>query len=263
METTGNEGQISMRFLLLLLLNSIVTLIYANPINTVDPTPKFRTDTSYRYNGTLFYGVIPSFQFTSEPNLNAVLRNQNAPKLGSFYFMGGLGWEERWKRFAIGIEALAGGSGNDNDKYSLSSTLLVSNITAKYYVLFNKKIGGIYPFGGITAINQSVYITDITNTNDINKLFTQSGAVNMQLSTGFVNFGIGFDLLDFSDEDALYGSFKIGYRSNIGNDIDNQWYVNEKNALDGSPTEKLNAFYFQFSIGYSFNTYSRKQKKEF
>jgi hypothetical protein len=177
--------------------------------------------------------------------------------------MGGLGWEERWKRFVIGIEALAGESSNENDKYSLTSNLFVSNITAKYYVLFKKDIGGIYPFGGIAAINQSIYITDITNTNDINKLFTQSGAVNMQLSTGFVNFGIGFDLLDFSTEDSFYGSFKIGYRSNIGNDFDNKWYINENNALDGSPTEKLNAFYFHFSIGYSFNTYSRKQKKEF
>lgn len=252
-----------MRYLLLVVLATTFNICLAVDKATNEPTPKFRTDTSYRYNGTLFYGVIPSFQFTSKPNLNAVLRNQNAPKLGSFYFMGGLGWEERWKRFAIGIEAMAGGSGNDNDKYSLTSTLLVSNITAKYYVIFNKKIGGIYPFGGITAINQSVYITDITNTNDINKLFTQSGAVNMQLSTGFINFGIGFDLLDFSDEDAFYGSFKIGYRNNIGNDFDNKWYINENNALDGSPIEKLNAFYFQFSIGYSFNTYSRKQKIEF
>lgn len=252
-----------MRYLSLLLLSSTVTVLFANPIHTNDPIPKFKADTSYRFNGSLFYGVIPSLQFTNEPNLNTVLQKQGAPELGKFYFMGGLGWEERWKRFAIGIEAMYGSTSNENEKYSVTSTLFVSNITAKYYVLFNKDIGGIYPFGGISAINQSVYITDITNTNDINKLFTHSGAVNMQLSTGFVNFGIGFDLLEFSKEDAFYGSFKIGYRSNIGSDFDNQWYVNENNSLDGSPTEKLNALYFQFSVGYSLNTFSRKQKRSF
>ena len=269
MEKIRNKEEVTVQVTARLGLGTIITILFStscfaqvgNDTKTKSLAPLI--DTSYLHHGTLFYAIIPSLQFTSSPALNSVLSNQNAPSLGKFYFMGGLGWEERWKRFAIGLDFSAGEYTNSNDKYELASTVLLSSITAKYYAIHSKDIGGIYPFAGVTALNQSVYLTDVTNQDNMNNLFNQSGSVNMHLSTGFVNLGIGFDLLDFTKEDAFYGSFKLGYRMNIGTDFDNKWYVNENRSIEGSPVEKLNAFYIQFAVGYSMNSFSHKQKRIF
>jgi hypothetical protein len=217
-------------------------------------------DTSYNHRGTVFFATIPVLNYTTDAiALNTILMNQNAPRIGRFNFMLGLGFEERWKRFALSVEADFGSQNHENAKYDLTSTMLATSINTKYYVVKKKDIGGLYPFLGITVLDQSVYLTDLTTTADINGLFTQSGAVNMSLATGFVNMGIGFDILDFTKDHSLYLNCKMGYRHNIGSSIDNKWYVNENIPLKGAPTERLNAVYIQFAVGISLNQKSSKQ----
>jgi hypothetical protein len=217
-------------------------------------------DTSYNQRGTIFFATIPILNFTTvDIALNNILTNQAAPRVGKFNFMIGLGIETRWKWFAMSVESDFGSQNHTNAKYDLRSTMLVTSINTKYYVVKKKDIGGIYPFLGITVLDQSVYLTDLNTTADINGLFTQSGAVNMSLATGFVNMGVGFDILDFTKEHSFYMNCKMGYRHNIGSSIDNKWYVNENIPLKGAPTERLNAVYIQFSVGVSLNQKSTKQ----
>jgi len=110
-------------------------------------------------------------------------------------------------------------------------------------------LGVIYPFGGISALSQSIFLTDKNVTGDINQLFYNSGSVNMTMNTGFAQFGIGADAIDFTQSDGVYFNFKMGYRLNIGSTLDNQWYIIENASIKGSPTESLNAFFVQLAIG--------------
>jgi hypothetical protein len=122
--------------------------------------------------------------------------------------MAGLGFEDRWKWFALGFDFVYGVQESSNDKYALSSPIIVSNIWVKYYVFKNKSKGGIHPFGGISSFGQSVFLTDKNATGDINQLFSQSGSVNMTMNTGFVQLGIGADAIDFTKIDEVYFNFK-------------------------------------------------------
>jgi hypothetical protein len=216
-------------------------------------------DTSFYYRGESYYVIIPSYQYTSAIVLNTILKQQGAPTISRSNFMAGLGFEDRWKWFNVGVDFVYGINEHSNDKYYVYSPTLVSNIWLKYYVFKNKQKGGIYPFGGIAAINQHAFITDKNSSGNINQLFTQPGAVNMGLSTGFAQFGVGADAINFTKEDDVYFSFKMGYRLNIGSTSDNQWYINDQANIVGSPTEKLNAFFIQLAIGYTSNRKSNKQ----
>lgn len=216
-------------------------------------------DTSFNHRGESYYVIIPSYQYTSAIGLNTILKNQGAPSLSRSTFMAGLGFEDRWKWFGTGVDFSYGVQEHSNDAYYVTSTLLASNIWVKYYVIKNKQKGGIYPFGGITAVNQSVFITSRNATGDINQLFSQSGAVNMALSTGFAQIGIGADAINFTKSDDVYLNIKMGYRINISSPSDNRWYINEQSNIAGSPTEKLNAFFVQLAIGFTSNRKSGRQ----
>jgi hypothetical protein len=173
--------------------------------------------------------------------------------------MAGLGFEDRWKWLSLGCDFVYGVQEHSNDRYNITLPVLVSNVWIKYYVLKNKEKGGLYPFGGISIVDKSVFITDKKAAGDINQLFTQSGAVNMNLSNGFAQFGVGADAINFTKEDNVYFSFKMGYRINVASSFDNRWYVNDQVNLVGSPTEQLNAFFIQLAVGYSSNRKSVRQ----
>jgi hypothetical protein len=269
LEKIRNEKEINhMRYLFLNLLVVLALNGFAQQSDNNLKQNKQRLaaliiDTSYKHIGTIFYVNFPTLIYSSPPQLNSILSKQQAKTLGRFTLMGGLGFEERWKWFACGLDFSMGENIAENDRYEVKSSITLAGIYFKYYVWRRTDIGGFYPILGITARNQSVYITDKSNTNDINGLFNQSGSVNVNLSTGYLNTGIGFDLLNFKKEDAFYGSMKMGFLTNIGSSADNQWYVNENRVLVGAPVERLNTFYAQFVIGYSFNQFSRKQNRIF
>jgi len=51
--------------------------------------------------------------------------------------MAGLGFEDRWKWFGLGCDFFYGFQEYANEKYHLSSPIIVSNIWVKYYVVKN------------------------------------------------------------------------------------------------------------------------------
>lgn len=234
----------------------IIGLLIFFHFNAFAKTP---IDTSYYHRGEALYLILPSFQYSSQIGLNQILNQHGVPTLSRYYFMAGLGFEDRWKWLALGCDFVYGVQEHSSDKYLLSSPLFVSSIWTKYYLKRSKTIGGIYPFGGFTFINKSVFITDKSTNADINQLFTQSGSVNMHFTSVFAQFGFGADFIDFSKNEDVYLNMKMGYRINIASSVDNTWYVDEKSSINGSPTEQLNAFFIQVAIGYNLNRKSNKQ----
>lgn len=221
-------------------------------LNAYSDNPNFKK--GYFHYGTTFYLIVPSLNISSPFQLNTALTNQGAPTIGQSNLMGGFGLEERIDDlFCFGGELMTGGKYNSNDRYELNTSLFMVNIYMKYYVFPRPTKGGFYPFVGFNSYNTSVYLTDISNTNDINGLFQNSGSVNLKLNTLFLNGGIGYDLFNFKEETAFYGSIKMGIRRNIGTEDDNRWFINENNKLNGSPTETLNSFYIQLGVGISIN----------
>lgn len=230
-------------------------------LSCLSVTGKNPVDTSFYHRGESYYLILPAYQYTSPVGLNTVLKQQGAPSLSRSAFMAGLGFEDRWKWLSLGLDFVLGIQENTNDNYAVTSNILISNIWLKYYVFKHKQKGGIYPFAGITSLNKSAYITNKNATGDINQLFSQPSAVNMSLSNGFAQFGVGADAINFTKTDDVYFSFKMGYRVNIASTSDNQWYINDQTNIAGSPTEKLNAFFIQLAVGYSSNRKSNKQTK--
>lgn len=220
-------------------------------LNIFSDDPSFQKN--YYHYGTTFYLIFPSINITGPIQLNATLNNQGAPTLGRSTLMAGMGLHERTDLFCFGGEFITGESFNSNDRYELTSSLFMLDLYMKCYVFSKPESGGFYPFIGFNSYNQTLHLTDISTSSDLNGLFTQSGSVNLKLNTLFLNGGIGYDLFNKKEETSFYGSIKMGIRRNIGSEGDNQWFVNEKNRLPGAPSELLNSFYIQLGIGVTIN----------
>lgn len=207
----------------------------------------------YYHYGTTLYLVSPTLNITGPVQLNKTLNNQGAPTLSQSNLMAGIGLNDRIDLWCFGGELITGGNYNSNDRYELNSSLFMVNLYMQYYLFSKPETGGLYPFVGFNSYNKTVYLTDISTSNDLNGLFQQSGSVNLKLNTLFLNGGIGYDFFNLTKEMSFYGSIKMGIRRNIGSEEANLWFINEEKRLNGSPSEVLNSFYIQLGIGIGIN----------
>lgn len=220
-------------------------------VNPFSEDPKFKKN--YFHYGVAFYLIFPFVNISGPIQLNEILKNQGAPTLGKSTLMAGFGMNLRNDLVSGGIEFVSGSNENRNDRYSLNADLYMVNMHAKLYVFPKPTFGAFYPFLGFNGHVRSVYLTDLSNTNDINGLFQNSGSVNLKYTSYFWNGGIGYDFFNLQKEASFYGSIKLGFRRNAANTEDNLWFVNEDRPLQGSPIENFNSVFIQIGIGIIIN----------
>ncbi|TAE82851.1 MAG: hypothetical protein EAY81_08860, partial [Bacteroidetes bacterium] len=226
----------------LVILAGIAFNVSAQDLNTRDSSVnRFSNDSNFKkkyfHYGTNIYLLVPSVNFSNAIQLNEILKKQGAPAINNTTFMTGISIMERFDVFSGGIEFITGSNASFNDKYEVNADFYMINFSAKLFVNLKGDFGSFYPFIGFNGHTRSVYVTDLTNTNNITGLFQNSGSVNLKYSSYFLNGGIGYDFFNFQKETSFYGSIQLGIRGNVAPKADNTWYVNEDRQLQGSPIE--------------------------
>ncbi|MCU0442283.1 MAG: hypothetical protein MUE96_07785 [Bacteroidia bacterium] len=242
----------------LLFLIGISINVQGQTLNSNDSLANpFSDDPNFKHNyfhyGMGCYLIMPSVNISGPIQLNNIFKNQGAPTLNQSTLMAGLGLDIRNNRVSAGFEFISGSNEQLNERYRLNADLYMVNMTAKFYVHPKLTFGSFYPFIGFNGHVRSVYLTDISNTNNINVLFQNSGSVNLKYTSYFLNGGIGYDFFNLQKEVSYYGSIKLGIRTNIAPTEDNLWFVNEEVPLQGSPIEKLNSVFIQVGVGVIIN----------